>query len=55
MRTFEMKMECERLVERLIWDAVDTSYGDFNGIKERSRADLYALRAAIDEALAGAT
>lgn len=51
MRTFEAREECERLIERLVWDSVSSSFGDFNGVKELSRQELHAMRGAIDDAL----
>ena len=53
MRTIESKEDCTRMIERLIWELVDSSFGDFNGIKELNRDALIALRAAADDALRG--
>jgi len=45
MKTFERKEECPP-VERIIWNKVSISWGDFGGIEELSFAELMELRSA---------
>lgn len=50
MKTFERKIDCPE-VEKFIWDKVATSWGDFSGIKEMSKEDLFVLKALVDQQL----